>query len=1033
MTPAIKVPLAFALAWVVATAAGAEGIPQNLADSFDRQDLSAGPIAWSVSGEWAIDEGRLVNRTASGLSWPHHYLTCQLDEPLAPGGVVRIEGVHHGRVPKGGYLGLRMQDSATGAYVEWNSHCSDERAQYRTSDTAPRMMDLPRTCAWKPGVFCTYALRWVGHNDEADKGFVELLFSPETAPTQKLEPLGMVEVARLRRADRVAVVFNASDQGFVAPSVAFDSFQIVRVQAPPAPRGLDLERSGANELRLSWHRPSQAGAIVVSRRVGAAGRWEDIARLPGTAQTYADARVRAGLTHRYRVCSQNDRGRSSWTRVVSALVPGPPLPPADVRSRARGSGLVWVDWTLAGENEERVIVQRRAGPDAAWEDWRTLPRSSLCTHDVLGRAATRQYRVRAENALGQSEWSPAVAAVRPASAPTILWPAGPVIHARPEDLPATSVVVQFDQEVRSTTGWSPKDVSICAAKHPWQKHALPKPRVTAVSYRASTRQCRIEFAPAIPDATEYRLQIQPSVRSTRGEAVAAGPVRVGVLLGDDDGDGLVAPAPGERLGKRAAMPPMPIGIMAEDIEWNKAKREHNVARIIELMDAYAGIDAFRINLWWAFLEPEHGRFDAEYLDLLRGLLREAEERQLPIEIGIRQVRWPLWACGHAGFSRKLYEPEVAAWFADTWRRLATVCHEYPVVCGYWPISEEYPGRSDADAYVRYVNTVTRALREAHPGCVVKPRPAAAAMQGGHEVTPMVTQRGEHDVCMAATAYPTSASWKIANPNPVAAASFNNMQAIRYYSSQVQGGPNGLGEVGFRAPPGADFGDEERLLGFERCMSLAYDVGLVEYVIWAEAWSFSHPAGYFPLLHAFRDALVREPRRPEFDLRLVNSHGVNFQHHHSGRKPHEDFAPLFQWLEGHGWKFFLTTPAAMPLQKGAFGVSFDLAALTGMPGADRVSVVSRALAGRSPTGLVLPWPSDPLPRHSLTGLPCRMEVEFLGTDALCDAVSLTDTKLQLYAPRGTRFRVRPQYGAGLWAESTTASDSRITIVEVTDAR
>jgi hypothetical protein len=474
---------------------------------------------------------------------------------------------------------------------------------------------------------------------------------------------------------------------------------------------------------------------------------------------------------------------------------------------------------------------------------------------------------------------------------------------------------------------------------------------------------------------------------------------------------------------------MPVGIMAEDIEWHTENGAHNVEHIIELMGAYKGVDFFRVNLWWDVLEPEQGTFDPKYVGFLRRVLAAAEKHQLPLEIGIRQVRWPLWACNHKGFHNGLYEPKVAAKFADTWQRLAALCHECPVVFAYWLISEEYPGSQDLKKYLAYVETVSKAVRAAHPGCVIKVRPAAEPFRGGLDVTPAVSQRGAQDICMAAGVYPTGWQWDINNPTPLSAASFNNMEAFRYYASEVQGGPNGVGEIGFRVPPGSKFGDAERLVAFQRCMSLAHDLSLLEFVIWGESWTFSDPASFLPKLLEFRDLLARRPRGAGFDLRLVNDTNADFAHPPYTKEAKPDLSPLFRWLDERGYRYFLTTPAAMPTQKGQHKVSVALSELAKVGPPQQLARLAKALAGTAPTGVVLPWLDRSGYQQSLTGLPCDVEIQFPGAAGLCDAVSLSPTRLQVYAPPGTLVRWRRPSQAGDWTDFATPRDSLLTIIDL----
>ena len=1008
--------------------AGAGEAAQVVEESFSREELEGGPIQWQLRGAWGIAEGRLVTRYRGREKWPHAWACFSPPRAMAAGGVVRVDAMHSGVVRTPGYLALRAVDRGSKAYVEWVSNCNSTANQYRTQVTDPEFKPFPKRCVWVAGQSATYGLRWKGYDERTKEGHVELLYAPKAEAEAELAVVMSVAVAGLRKLDHFELVVNAENQAAAAPTVAFDNFRLELSEGPDAPLHFTAQAGAKGGIRLTWHDVPAETAYVLQRASGPGGEWQEMARLPADAAAYDDAAAVRSVLYRYRLRAENKKGCSAWSGVVEALIPGPPLAPSELTAQVRHSGLVSIEWRDNAVNEQGFVVERQQGEETRWRTFKASPADMAFGEDWMPARGVVRYRVRAANQLGASAWSNVAVAARPAPPPTVIAPRSRLVYARQEDLPVTSVHIAFDQPVAGRGVLAPADFTIAAVKHPWHGVELPAPEVTSVAYDAEKRRARVVFAPAIPDLIEYRIGLRPTAVGRGGVPVAAPPVRVGVLIGDDDRDGLVAPADGQRLGKRLAMPPMPIGIMGEDIEWHKETGAHNVEHIIELMDAYRGIDFFRINLWWDWLEPEEGTFDAKYIGFLRRVLAAAETRQLPIEIGIRQVRWPLWACGHAGFSPRLYEPKVAAKFADTWRRVAAICHEYPVVFAYWPISEEYPGSRDIGKYLKYLALVAESVRAVHPGCVIKARPAADLFLGGREVTAAVTQRGAQDICMAAGVYPTGWQWDIHNPTPLSTSSFNNLEAFRYYPSDVQGGPNGVGEIGFRAAQGASFGDEERLLAFQRTLTLTYDIGLLEFVIWGESWTFSDPATYFPRLLAFRNELTRRPRRPGFDLCLVNDTNANFGHppYTKARKP--DLSAVFRWLEERGYKSFLTTPVALAKQKGEYKASVKFSQLTKLKLAEQVALLRKALEGVTPTGVVLPWLRRHTYRQSLTGLPCHVEIEFPGAKGICDAVSLSPTLVQIYAPSGTLVRWRKPGEDDDWTDFVTGNNSRLTIVD-----
>jgi len=992
-------------------------------DDFERRSLEGGTLVWQTEGTWAIAAGRLVARYRGRSPWPHAVASAVPPRAIPAGGLVAVDIIHGAQVRRPGYAALRLTDSASGAYIEVVSNCNDTTVGYRTSATDPKILPLPGPPRWwlnQPG---RYAIRWCGEVPGTGESAFEILFSPRSGANLAL--LAKARVKGFQAPSLVELVVNSEDQARAAASVAFDNLTLEVSQGPDTPADFAATATPHDTVRLTWQDVAAESHYVLQRAAGR-GDWEEIARPPANAIAWEDRHVRPSVQYRYRLRAENARGVSNWAPEAVALVPGPPLAPDRLTATVRDFGMVILRWRDNSANEQRFVIERREAGE--WRTLKTVAANVESVEDWLPASGRAAYRLRAVNALGASPWSNVAEAVLPEPSPRLLKPCQPLIYNRADQLPVEGVELVFDKPVVPPGADAPLAFRLRALRHPWHRGAkLPEARITGIVYDGP--RVRIRFVPPIPDMVEYRLEQVWPLKGPDGRAVWVPAVRVAVLLGDEDRDGFVEPAPGAALGKRLPMPPMPIGIMAEDVEWHTEDGAHNVEHIIGLMDAYAGIDFFRVNVWWDLLEPRQGNFDPTYLGFLRRVLEAAQRRQLPMEVGLRQVRWPLWVCNHGGFSNRLYDPRVAPKLAETWRRLAEFCHRYPVVFGYWPISEEYPKGGDIPNYLTCMNRVAEVLRKVHPGCVVKLRPADSPFRGGHEVTPIVTQRGPQDICMAAGVYPSGWQWDIANPTPLSTASFTNMEAFRYYAPEVQGGPNGLGEIGFRAAAGSSFGDPERLLAFERVMALAYDIGLEEFVIWGEAWTFSDPATYFPRLVAFRDALVRRPRHPGFDLRLVNDKAVNFAHPPYTKVANPDLSHIFRWLEERGYKFFITVPAAMRHQKeGQFKVSVNISELLALPRGEQLTFLERKLADVEPTGIILPWLGRRSYRQSITGLPCDIEIEFPDAQGTCDAVSLGPSLVQIYAPSGTLVRWR-RPGESQWHDFTMPPDTRITFLQL----
>jgi hypothetical protein len=80
---------------------------------------------------------------------------------------------------------------------------------------------------------------------------------------------------------------------------------------------------------------------------------------------------------------------------------------------------------------------------------------------------------------------------------------------------------------------------------------------------------------------------------------------------------------------------------------------------------------------------------------------------------------------------------------------------------------------------------------------------------------------------------------------------------------------GIGEIGYFKGIDDTFGDEEKLIAFERAMSIAYDMGYTDFMMWSELFRFADPVTYFPRLKAFRDSLYNLPTLTRFNVRVLN--------------------------------------------------------------------------------------------------------------------------------------------------------------------
>jgi YD repeat-containing protein len=98
-------------------------------------------------------------------------------------------------------------------------------------------------------------------------------------------------------------------------------FSVRRLQLPPAPGSLDVERTEPGSARLTWsdRSPAESGFIVM-RRAAESSAWTTVVTLPPNTVAYTDSGLLAGQNYVYRVAALTDTEglRSAYTSEAAA-------------------------------------------------------------------------------------------------------------------------------------------------------------------------------------------------------------------------------------------------------------------------------------------------------------------------------------------------------------------------------------------------------------------------------------------------------------------------------------------------------------------------------------------------------------------------------------------------------------------------------------------------------------------------------------------------------------------------------------------
>ena len=231
--------------------------------------------------------------------------------------------------------------------------------------------------------------------------------------------------------------------------------------APSAPRLTE----GDGQMEVRWTPPTDDGGAAIDdydvqyRPVGGS-IWRELPDdVNSTATTDIIRNLTNGTTHEVQVRAENSVGESDWsesergTPRAAAMAPDAPVPTLTPRD-----GQLEVRWSAPEDNGARIFdydVRYRAVGSGAWAE-RPDTANSTATTDIirnLTNGTTYEVQVRAENSVGESDWSesergtPRAAAMAPDAPVPTLTPRDGQLEVRwsaPEDNGARI----FDYDVR---------------------------------------------------------------------------------------------------------------------------------------------------------------------------------------------------------------------------------------------------------------------------------------------------------------------------------------------------------------------------------------------------------------------------------------------------------------------------------------------------------------------------------------------------------------------------------------------------------
>ena len=230
-----------------------------------------------------------------------------------------------------------------------------------------------------------------------------------TATATEELPATQTSFTHSDNAQGVTYAYRVRAVNGVGQSPWSETITATRTLAPVAPTGLATEVSGT-AITVTWDAPGHGIVDGYDVQYGVAGADDtETASLDMTVFTHLDA---AGDTrYEYRVRSVNSAGNSEWAGPVQAMWVVPPGTPTGVTAAIDGDDIL-VGWTRPDSTfVDGYHVDTR---EVGIERWtRANVPSGQTSHRQVGPTpgTTYEYRIRAVNAGGISQWTETVSAV----------------------------------------------------------------------------------------------------------------------------------------------------------------------------------------------------------------------------------------------------------------------------------------------------------------------------------------------------------------------------------------------------------------------------------------------------------------------------------------------------------------------------------------------------------------------------------------------------------------------------------------------
>jgi len=204
----------------------------------------------------------------------------------------------------------------------------------------------------------------------------------------------------------------------VGPSGYSNEASATTLPRPVAPTLLQATAFNGVRIDLAWtDNATDEQGFRIERAPdagGVPGPYAQIASVAANVTTYSNTGLQNGTTYWYRVRAYNTVGPSGYTNEASATTLPGPAAPTNLTAVAVSGEAIDLTWVDNAVDETLYRIQRAQdnfGVPGTWGNIASVG-ANVTTYRATGLAngTTYWFRVRAENAIGNSAWTPEVSA-----------------------------------------------------------------------------------------------------------------------------------------------------------------------------------------------------------------------------------------------------------------------------------------------------------------------------------------------------------------------------------------------------------------------------------------------------------------------------------------------------------------------------------------------------------------------------------------------------------------------------------------------